>query len=265
MSKRPLKGYVPPDLLLEAGKALEPLKQISYDRMKIRPGDRVLDLGCGAGFDIPALCHLVGPEGEVHGWDNDPEMLLKITKSDRFVQDTVQLARISAVENLVISDEFNSIRADRLLQHLEDPALAVQNALKLLKRGGKFVVLDTDWTSFTIECPEKALERSISGFVHSEGVASPWAAKAAHRLFCEAGFVNVKSETFVLRLSGQDLPGSVMEEMEDAVVSEGLLSTNEMARWREYRQRAFEGGYFYSSLNFVITTGQKSMFKVPGY
>lgn len=260
-NQRPLKGYVPPDLLLEAGKALEPLKQISYDRMKIRPGDRVLDLGCGAGYDIPALCSLVGPEGEVHGWDNDPEMSLKMDKTGLNVQNTVQLAHKSAHENAGFEGYFNALRADRLIQHLDDPEACIRNAYTLLAPGGRFVVLDTDWTSFTIECPERPLERAISGFVHSEGVASPWAAKAAHRLFCEAGFVNVVSETFVQRLSGQDLPGSIMEEMEEAVVSNGLLTTNEMARWREYRQRAFEGGYFYSSLNFVLTTGRRSMFR----
>src|SRR5438128_4035898 len=43
----------------------------------LEPGERVLDLGCGAGTDSLVAAQMVGPEGHVSGIDMTPEMLAK--------------------------------------------------------------------------------------------------------------------------------------------------------------------------------------------
>jgi ubiquinone/menaquinone biosynthesis C-methylase UbiE len=42
---------------------------------KVEPGERVLDLGCGAGFDLLVAARLVGTDGQVAGVDLTPEMV----------------------------------------------------------------------------------------------------------------------------------------------------------------------------------------------
>ena len=44
---------------------------------RLQPGERVLDLGCGAGTDSLVASLMVGPEGSVTGLDMTPEMLAK--------------------------------------------------------------------------------------------------------------------------------------------------------------------------------------------
>src|SRR5919204_6991227 len=44
---------------------------------RLSPGERVLDLGCGAGTDSLVAAQMVGPEGRVTGIDMTPEMLAK--------------------------------------------------------------------------------------------------------------------------------------------------------------------------------------------
>src|SRR6266511_6039542 len=44
---------------------------------RLEPGERVADLGCGAGTDSLVAAQMVGPEGHVTGIDMTPEMLTK--------------------------------------------------------------------------------------------------------------------------------------------------------------------------------------------
>src|ERR1700694_1584087 len=44
---------------------------------RLAPGERVLDLGCGAGTDSLVAAQMVGPQGRVTGIDMTPEMLAK--------------------------------------------------------------------------------------------------------------------------------------------------------------------------------------------
>src|SRR5580692_6169857 len=68
----------PADYLLrhaasDLGKAY---KGLAVAELAIRPGDVVLDLGCGPGADLPALAEAAGPGGRVIGIDNDPAAVL---------------------------------------------------------------------------------------------------------------------------------------------------------------------------------------------
>ena len=48
-------------------------KSLVVSEMAIRPGDVILDLGCGPGADLPAFARETGGSGRVIGMDNDPD------------------------------------------------------------------------------------------------------------------------------------------------------------------------------------------------
>lgn len=47
----------------------------------IYPGEVVLDIGCGAGFDVMVASRLVGPRGRIYGIDMTPEMVERAQKN----------------------------------------------------------------------------------------------------------------------------------------------------------------------------------------
>lgn len=52
---------------------IKPLRQKAVQMLRLRPGDRVLDVGCGPGGSFPYLVDAVGPSGEIVGVEISPE------------------------------------------------------------------------------------------------------------------------------------------------------------------------------------------------
>lgn len=55
----------------------EPVRRHAIERLALRPGDLVLDVGCGTGLSLALLRQAVGPEGRIVGIEQCPEMIEK--------------------------------------------------------------------------------------------------------------------------------------------------------------------------------------------
>jgi demethylmenaquinone methyltransferase/2-methoxy-6-polyprenyl-1,4-benzoquinol methylase len=53
----------------------EPLRRRTIAKLALRPGDTVLDVGCGTGLSFDGLVAAVGPQGRVVGIELSPEMM----------------------------------------------------------------------------------------------------------------------------------------------------------------------------------------------
>jgi arsenite methyltransferase len=110
---------------------------------ELRPGERVVDVGCGAGIDSLIAAKQVGPDGRVIGVDMTPYMLEK--------------ARRSAVETGLENVEFEEGYAEALpvedgwadvvisngvLNLMPDKAAALEEMSRVLKPGGRLQIGD---------------------------------------------------------------------------------------------------------------------------
>lgn len=57
--------------------AFEPLRHAAIEALHLRPGQHVLDLGCGTGLSFDLLVRGVGPQGRITAVEQSPEMLAR--------------------------------------------------------------------------------------------------------------------------------------------------------------------------------------------
>ena len=109
----------------------------------IQPGEAVLDLGCGAGFDAFVAAQLVGPAGRVVGIDLSPEMLA-MAESGLKERDFPNVEfQVAQVEVLPFPDaSFDVALSNGVLNLIPDKPKALGEVFRVLRPGGRLQACD---------------------------------------------------------------------------------------------------------------------------
>lgn len=150
------------------------IRRMAIEHLQLRPGQVVLDLGCGTGMSLPLLREGVGPSGRVVAVDQSPEMLaLARLRTQRAGWGNVVL-QCEAVESALLPR-----LADAALLHFTHDILqspqAMEQLLRHLRPGARIVATGLKWTAPGLS-PWNALVgmHMAQSVTHYEGLRSPW-------------------------------------------------------------------------------------------
>jgi ubiquinone/menaquinone biosynthesis C-methylase UbiE len=165
----------------------------------LRPGHRVLDVGCGPGTISADLAELVAP-GPLVAVDNAPAVLdvARATLAERGVTNaTVQQAD---VYRLPFGDaQFDVVHAHQVLQHLTDPVAALVEMRRVCVPGGLVAARDGDYPAMTWFPAAAGLDRWMAVYlsVARANRAEPAAGRRLLHWARAAGFSHVAASASV--------------------------------------------------------------------
>ncbi|KAA2240706.1 class I SAM-dependent methyltransferase [Chitinophaga agrisoli] len=106
----------------------------------VKPGDTVLDVGCGAGSITAGIAELTGAGGQVTGIDTSQELINRARENFSHLDNMhFEVADINTYQP---QKQFNVITTARVLQWVDNPAQLINRMVQLLEKDGHITILD---------------------------------------------------------------------------------------------------------------------------
>lgn len=160
-------------------------------------GDRVCDIGFGAGTELIRLARIVGPNGQAVGVEPSQLMCDEAARRATAADVEIELVRADGRATGLEDARFDGVRIERIIQHVGDAVGFLREAKRIVRPGGRIVVADSDWGSLMVHPGDRALiNRLTSG--NGGVLAEPWAGRMLHGVLLDAGLVDVSSRIHVI-------------------------------------------------------------------
>jgi ubiquinone/menaquinone biosynthesis C-methylase UbiE len=226
--------------------------------LALKPGDNVLDVGCGSGVFIPKLCDAVGKTGRVVGIDYAEgfvsEARARIEASGLSEVAAVELGDACALK--LPSATFDAAHCERLLMHLVDPDLAVREMVRVVRPGGVIVAAEPDWPGIRFDHPDQ--EAFTKVFLRSLTPQSGDAGLTLYRRFGQAGLVNRRCIPITVVLTAIEQSrvfGLKLEAGVEALLAERALPAERLKSVIPALEAQSAAGNYYSVATMHVVAG----------
>ncbi|HEX5502274.1 MAG TPA: methyltransferase domain-containing protein [Thermomicrobiales bacterium] len=232
------------------------VKERSYAALDLRPGLRALDLGCGTGEDGQALARAVGPGGWAVGVDVSATMLVEARR--RAAGLPVVFCRADAHRLPFAGGAFDRCRAERVLQHVEDPGAVLAELVRVTRPGGRVAIWESELEMLVLDVDDRAVGRKLEHAI-CDGFRHGAIGHRLYRLFNEAGLVDVEATPLSRAITDYALADAAFQfrAVAERAVAAGIVTLGEAAAWLASLAAACDAGHFLCGVAGFLVSGRK--------
>ncbi len=245
-AKQLVAAYVTPDVVA--------LREQFLRALGPRPGERVLDVGSGPGFLAAAIAEAVGSTGAVSGVDIS-EGLLAVARSHCAHQPWVEFRHAEATKLPFADRDFDAAISTQVLEFVRDVPAALAEIHRVLRPGGRVVVVDTDWDSIVWHSPDRErMNRILAAW--EEHATDSYLPRTLARRLQSAGFRLESQQVIPIFNPTYDrnsFSNRIMDLIASFVIGRNGITREEAEAWAgELRQSGERGEYFFSLNRYLF-------------
>lgn len=238
---------------ITALKATQEYKRRTHRLLHPSEGDQILDVGCGRGDDVLMLADAVGSDGRVIGIDNSKRMV-NTARERGDNAPNVFFAVDDAMDISFSADHFDATRADRVLQHLADPASALSELQRVTRPGGRVCICEPDVRGAVLDVPGDQSADFLS-WEHSPA-RNPTIGGELYGMAKRADLADVQVDGWTYHTTefATFRDGVMLDLWTDAMVEAGVVTREEVDAWYAALSAADRDGmFFHSGTAFVVS------------
>jgi ubiquinone/menaquinone biosynthesis C-methylase UbiE len=250
-TKRLLAIYSTPDVAAQREQFVRALAP--------QPGERVLDVGCGPGFLAASIAQAVGPSGAVCGVDIS-EPLLAAAHSHCASLPWVEVRHADAMRLPFADAHFDAVVCTQVLEYVRDVDATLAGFRRVLRRGGRAVIVDTDGDSIVWHSSDpQRMRRVLAAWAgHATDYRLP--RTLAGRL--RSAGLRVDSQAVLPLFNPAYDPDTYSNRMIDLIAAyvagRAGVTPEEAEAWSRDLRAAGERGEYFFSLNRYLFSATKA-------
>lgn len=234
------------------------VNQAVCESLSPHPGERLLEVGSGTGVICRMVAPLVAPGGSVAGVDVSPDFT-------RLASDLGTTAGLSATlhhhigraEYLPYADAcFDGAWAARLLLHTDRPDRVVEEMRRVVRPGGRVVLMDWDFDTVAVDHPDRSLTRRLLHWRSDHHGGNNWSGRQLYARAHAAGLYNLRVRPVVV-VSHEESSALTQSLWRAAEVARdaGAIAPAEHDAWVSELKTQIAAGHFMASIVYFIVIG----------
>jgi arsenite methyltransferase len=121
-------------------------RDATLQRLNLRPGENVVDIGCGPGFLSKSMAAAINPTGRVVGIDISEDLIKFATGENS--SENIEYRAGNATALPVDAGRFDVAVSTQMIEYVADADAALREISRVLRPSGRAFIVDTDFDSW---------------------------------------------------------------------------------------------------------------------
>jgi ubiquinone/menaquinone biosynthesis C-methylase UbiE len=234
------------------------VNQALRDVLNPQNGEKLLEVGSGSGVLCRLMAQHLSPEGYIIGVDISPE-IIKLSEGYLNKEDLKNVIgfEVGKANKLDYPNgNFDGAFAARLLLYITNPSEVINEMIRVVKSGGRIVLMDWDFETLVIDHSHRELTRRILHWRNDNKDGNNWSGRQLFRLLKENGLKEVTVYPVVSLATDENssLTQSIFHAASGAL-EQRVITSKEYESWTSELKSRVKNQQFFASIIYFIVHG----------
>jgi ubiquinone/menaquinone biosynthesis C-methylase UbiE len=221
-------------------------------------GEHILEAGSGSGVLCRLMAHNLSPRGHITGIDISPE-IVKLSQDFARMENLNNLIKfeVGKASELSYPDgTFDGAFAARLLLYITNPLEVVAELIRVVKSGGRIVLMDWDFETLVVDHSNRELTRRIFHWRNDHKDGNNWSGRQLFRLLKLGGLKEIT--VFPVVTTATDDNNSLTQSLWHAAsgaLEQEIITTKEHESWVSELKSSIKNQQYFASIVYFIVRG----------